>query len=340
MKKLLSLVAVLLLNTFTRTNGQEPIKITDKLVPSIQEDIPVYRIELRIITAGGSWDGTDNEVYVQLNGSDKVYFLDYGRDDFGRNADQRFDIISESICTIKDIQFIKLGVKRDDQWAITKVELYLNNSTQAVFSKSYNPKVILNEYPGQKEEFLIPSADLRVNSKWLLIPQNAGLKALPVPVKFTMISSIVESMVGNQLHQNGDTRLQWGSNDDKNTVWGPWVEGEYSDQTKLHFDLDLEYSINNSPDAEIDVDFDLVFECTNGNVIIKTTNVNISCTYLGIDCQKIVSALNSVISLFGVDPIRFPSEKANNFTRMFSIGGGANKCHSITVTGAGDVVVL
>ena len=307
----------------------------------VDENIPVYRIELRLVTASGEWDGTDNEVFVQLNRNDQTYFLDYGRDDFNRNADQRFDILSEHVRTIKDIDFIRFGVKKDDQWGIKKVELYLNNSSQPVFTKTYATAVVINKHSGQSDHFVISSADLRSNASWLRIPQNTGLKALPIPVKFSMIKSIVESMVGNQLHHSGETNLQWGSTDDVNTVWGPWVEAKYVNSKTLHFDLDLEYAISGSPDAEIDVDFDLVFTCDNGNVTIKTVNVTPKCKFLDIPCEKILSIVNNIITLFGADPVKIDAGGyQNNFTRMFTISAGDNKCHSINVGTNGDVIIF
>ena len=327
---------------FNETYSQDTAKFTGTIIkPVVDENIPVYRIELRLVTAGGEWDGTDNELYVQLDRNDAVYFLDYGRDDFSRNADQRFDILSQHIRTIKDIDFIKFGVKNNDQWGIKKVELYLNNSSQPVFSKTYGAAVVINNHAGQSDHFLISSAELRSNASWLRIPHNTGLKALPIPVKFTMIKSIVESMVGNQLHHSGEKNLQWGSTDDVNTVWGPWVEANYVNSKTLHFDLDLEYAIPNSPDAEIDVDFDLVFSCDNGNVTIKTANVNSRCKFLNINCDRILNIVNNIITLFGVDPVKIDAGGyQNNFTRMFTISAGDNKCHSITVTPAGDVIIF
>ena len=336
---------VLLLSTlifFNQIYSQDTPTFTATILrPAVDENIPVYRIELRLVTAGGEWDGTDNEVFVQLNQDDDSYFLDYGRDDFNRNADQRFDIISEHIRTIKDIDFIKFGVKKDDQWGIKKVELYLNNSTQPVFSKTYSPTVVINKHTGQSDHFVISSADLRSNASWLRIPQNTGLKALPIPVKFSMIKSIVESMVGNQLHHSGEANLQWGSTDDINTVWGPWVEANYVNNKTLHFDLDLEYAIPKSPDAEIDVDFDLVFSCDNGNVTIKTVNVTPKCKYLDIPCDKLLKIVNNIITFFGADPVKIDAGVyQNNFTRMFTITAGDNKCHSITVGLTGDVIIF
>ena len=312
-----------------------------KTETSVDEDIPVYRIELRLVTAGGKWDGTDNEVYIQLNNKDEDFYLDYGRDDFNRNAAQRFDLVSTNIHTIRDIQFIKFGVKKNDQWGIKKVELYLNNSAIPVYSSAFTRSVVINNHAGQTPEFIITSSELRANDKWIGIPANNGLKALPIPVKFATIKSIVESMVGNQLHHSGDKNLQWGSTDDVNTVWGDWVEGAYVNSTTLHFDLDLEYSISNSPDAEIDVKFDLVFSCENGNIVIKTANVKTKCSYLGIDCNTILKIVNTIVNWFGYDGINIDSEKyKNTFNQMFTIKAGENKCHNVIVGGGGDVVVL
>lgn len=342
MKRPLIILLVFSMIFINYVQSQDTLRIPGRKFDSpVNENIYVYRIEIRIVTASSEYDGTDNEVYVQLNSDDDHYFLDYGRDDFNRNSDLRFDILSEHIVKISDIDFIKLGVKRNDQWGIKKIELYLNNSPQPVFSHTYSPQIVLNHAQGKQDQFVISSSALRANDSWKKIQHNVALTVLPVPVKFSMIKSVVESLVGNQIHHSGDGNLQWGSTDDVNTVWGDWVEGNYASSNKLHFDLDLEYAVSGAPDAEIDVDFDLVFNCDDGKITIKTENVKTNCRYLGAKCSGVINAINTIIGLFGVDPIRGNTQNyQNNFTRIFSVNTGDHGCRGVVVRSGGDVVIF
>ena len=74
------------------------------------------------------------------------------------------------------------------------------------------------------------------------------------------MDSIVESAVGNSLYHVKD--VQWGKKQGNSYISSKRV----NDHT-LHFDLDLSYDIP-GPNPEVDVDFDLVFSCSNG--VIKT----------------------------------------------------------------------
>jgi hypothetical protein len=310
-------------------------------VNNIDESIPVSRIQLRIVTGNGENDNEDKEVIVKLNNDDADYYLDYGPDDFERGSDRRYDIISKSIKTIADIKQIKLMVKGDDVWGIEKVELYLNNASSPVFSSTYREPIHINS-TGNYPRFLIYTEyQLRSNTFWQRIPSNEALRNPPVPIPASMIRSMVESMVGNLLHQQEDHDLYWGNTNGANTVWGDHVEMKRLDGNTLHFDLDLQYEVTGT-NPEIDVDFDLYFECKpNGSVSIETRNITTGCEVLGlVSCQKLLKYINAVVTTFGFAPFAAPSSNASStFSNVFTLKPPGFSCKGVLVNPNGDVFI-
>lgn len=298
----------------------------------VDEKIPIYRIELRIVTGKQANEDEDQEVYVKMNDIDKEYFLDYGPDDFELGSDRRYDIISASIRTLADIKHLTIGVKGDDMWGIEKVELYLNNSPTPVFYKTYRGSYRLNGEGDYPRTAFYSGDEIRSNVYWKAIPDNAALTKPPVPIPFAMIKSMVESMVGNQMHHLTDKKLFWGNTSGYNTVWGDHVEANRLDGNTLHFDLDLEYEATGS-NPEVDVDFDIRFDCNpNGWVDIKTENIKIGCQVLGaVSCESIISVINVFITRFGYDPLNGPGSEEKLFSKVFSLNSPGSKCKGVLV---------
>src|SRR5450432_1302297 len=101
------------------------------------DDINLYRIQLRVTTGRGNDAGTDQGVYVQFNEFDNKYYLSKGIDNFEEGHTDTYDVLTENVKQIKDIKFMRFGVKGDDGWCMKRVELYLNNNGDPVFSKEY-----------------------------------------------------------------------------------------------------------------------------------------------------------------------------------------------------------
>jgi hypothetical protein len=316
-----------------------PAQVLPTAPPKPDETIGVFRIELRIVTGKRENDDSDKEVFVKLNDNDADYFLDYGPDDFETGADRKYDIISNSIKTIADIKYILIGAKGDDVWGVQKVELYLNNSTIPVFSHTFPESSRINGAGNWSRAIQFGTDKLRTNPHWQTIATNEALKKPPVPVPYAMIRSMVESMIGNQMHHRSDNNLSWGNTSGANTVWGDHVEGNRVDGNTLHFDLDLEYEVT-GVNPEIDVDFDLYFECTPGGAIrIKSQNIKVGCEILGVvSCQRLLHFINSIITMFAFDPIPIPElGRDNSFSAAFSFRPLGTKCKGVLVNPNGDV---
>ena len=152
-------------------------------------------------------------------------------------------------------------------------------------------------------------------------------------------------MVGNQLHYNGKGKLFWGNTSGVNTVWGDHVEMKRKDGNTLHFDLDLEAEITGQ-NPEVDVNFDLVFNCeSNGMISVKTANEKVGCNFdlklFSASCETARKVYNGVVDWFGfywwhADDFR---TKGNTFSANFAIGGDGYQCKGVQVTPKGDVLI-
>lgn len=352
MKKLLTII--LFLSTSSVGLSQEvrdhrksnqPVLLPPPAKPVVDETLPVFRIQLRLVTGNNENDNTDKEVYVKFNNPDKEYFLDYGPDDFERNADKKYDIISGHVWKISDIDYIEIGMKGDDVWGVKKVELYLNNSTNPVFSKTFSSSQRINGAGNWQRKIVFSHAELRNNTYWKNIATDEKIKKPSPLITADAIKSMVESMVGNMLHYKAQGKVGWGDTKYINTVWGDHVEMKRKDGNTLSFDLDLQANIT-GPNPEVDVDFDLVFECTSdGKLLIKTENVKSSCDFdfkvIEPSCGTIRTVINGFLEWFGLDRFKIQdfNTRANTFNAMFYLGGSDFKCKGVNVTAKSDVFI-
>src|SRR5688572_12360966 len=98
------------------------------------DTMPIWRVQVRFLTADVSDAGTDSEVWVQLNDNNKT-FLDSGRDDRERGADETYELRLDGVNTLADIDFFKIQKSGDDGWAIRRMFLIVNNV--AIFDESF-----------------------------------------------------------------------------------------------------------------------------------------------------------------------------------------------------------
>lgn len=254
------------------------------------EDITVYRIQLRIFTCNKEDAGTDDGVYVQMNKSDERFYLNKSTDDFRQGRSDTYDILSGTIKKIRDIAFLKLGLRGDDGACISKIQLFLNDNNSPVFSKSFAGH---GQSIDNSQSFTIPGSELRKYSGWALTPEHQNLSNPPSGISKHMILSLVECSIGNHLNQGPE--FGWGSKVRglPNTLFGPGVEVEFVDNKTLHFDLDLQRKVS-GPNPEVDVDFDLVFSCVNGIIKTEMKNVTYGTNWIG-DLQKLIREKGSIL---------------------------------------------
>jgi hypothetical protein len=317
---------------------------TNFAVPSF-EDITVYRIQLRIFTCNKEDAGTDDGVYVQMNEGDKRFYLNRSKDDFRQGSGDTYDVWSEKIKRIKDIKFLKIGLRGDDGVCIAKIELSLNDNASPVFSKSFSGGKSIDN----SQSFTIPGNELRNHSGWALTPAHRNLVNPPRKISKSWILSLVECSIGNQVnHISGfswGSKVKWGPN----TLFGPGVEMKFINNRTLHFDLDLQRKLR-GPNPEADIDFDLVFSCNNGVIKTEIKNVKFGTNWTG-ELQKFIREKGSVLvgSAFGT---------ATGSTVVGTAGGAAlakflsfdikldlpgqnvsSSCRTINVLPGGDIML-
>lgn len=234
------------------------------------ESIPLHRIQLRLTTA--TWPRSDNDqgVYVQLHAADEKFYMYKGKDNWEAGDVDTYDILSPNVNYIKNIQFIKLGVKGSDDWRIRKMEFLLNDYPTPIFVKDFGTagvNITLNQ------PLVITGQQLRQSAGWANNSNNTQLNMLPAVLPKAKLLSLVEASIGNQL--NFTPGFDWGEYGRvNNTKWGPVVEVAYKSFNTLTFDLDLQRRIDNYPNPEVDVNFDLVFKCVNGRIGFDIKNVS------------------------------------------------------------------
>lgn len=239
------------------------------------EDITIYRIQLRLTTGRGNDAGTDGGVYIQLSDLDEKFYMSRGIDNYEEGHSDTYDVLSSVVKQIKDIKFLKFGVKGDDGWCMKKIELFLNDNDFPVFSKSFSGRGQCMDNNGS---FTIPGTELRNHSNWAYTSNHRDIWKAPVMISKDMIKSLVECSIGNQITQSNS--FGWGTTSGIDTRWGDVVEMKQINDHTIQFDLDLQRYLN-GPNPEVDIDFELVFSCENGRIKTSLRNYTSGTNWVG-----------------------------------------------------------
>lgn len=228
-------------------------------------DVAICRIQLKVKTNTIKNANTDSPVWVQLNANDDPFYLNLGGNDREKGKTDIYDILSSNVNQIGDIKMIKMGIKGDDGWNFREMELIVNGVEiyKKVFSSS--GQWIDSNDKKHPKTYTVSTKTLRNYPNWNYNSLTNHIYKAPVMIPVSMITSFVESAVGNSLYNV------------KNITWGhrsgrEYVAAKRINDNTLRFDLDLTYKVDNLPDPEVDVDFDLVFSCDNG--VIRTSVEN------------------------------------------------------------------
>ena len=325
--------------------------MSSSLVRPALENMPVYRIQLRITTGRGNDAGTDDKVYVQLNESAPRFYLAKGIDNFKEGSVVTYDIISEKIKTLQDIEKIKFGVNGNDGVCFKKVELLVNNCSSPLYTSgggiTSERGVCIDNNSEENRNYIISRAKLRASREWNYNNARKDMWRPPVKITKDWIVNLIEAAIGNQMiHDEGD--LRWGSIGgfgENTTRYGPVVEASYKNSHTLSFDLDLERELT-GPNPEADVDFEVDFRCEEGIIVIEAQNLSISSDLTG-DLQRILR--NRTAALVGAavagfaPPLAPVSWAAVKRFLAFSIyldpkaPGVSLSCKKTIVTEAGDI---
>lgn len=307
-----------------------PAKDPNSGIPAFEEMV-VYRIQLRITTGTGTDAGTDDPIFTQLNGLDDKFFLVKGIDNFEEGSTVTYDVLSVNIRKVKDIEFVRFGVRDDDGVCIKKVELFLNNNPIALFSKIYPGAkgLCIDNGSTTLMSFLeIHGSQLRQSNSWnfltpvLNVDDLPAMARAPVMISKDWIISMIEAAIGHHLGRGGNGELQWGTAASGN-LWGDAVEAKKLNDHTLHFDLDMQMVRLIRDAGEEDVDFDLDFHCDNGMINCEVENL-----------QGITGVLTAPFQLLTktvFDKLKY----------VFPVVAGSNRvvCTRALVTDNGDILL-
>ncbi|MBI4892585.1 MAG: hypothetical protein HY821_18315 [Acidobacteria bacterium] len=226
---------------------------------------PISRVQLKLITAGVSNAGTDDNVLASLSDNNSTY-LDYGRDDFESGDVFTYDLSLEGIQTMSDIKRLRISKSGTNGWCIRSLTLFVNG--KALYSTDF----------GLSGRWLDNNNGLDYRILYLdeaEIKRSLSTWGSPMPAQQTSISrseleSRIESMVGDYIAGND---LSWGK------IYGRAVEVSPASLSTVHVDLDLILRQALLPDPEVDVDFDIEFQCINNKLAMATKNVKAKVDY-------------------------------------------------------------
>lgn len=246
------------------------------------ENMPVYRIQLKITTGRGEGASTDGKVYVKLGVDEgywkKSFYLLKEGSNFSEGITQTYDIIDASIRYVRDIKKIELGVTGDDGVCFTKVELFLNNCGSPVYANSgivslgnaqtSNRGICIDNNSAEKKLYTISHAQLRNNGDWNF---NEGRKNMWRPhiiISTDWIKSIIECALGNTMINKWE--LSWGK-------FEKIIPGSIRVNFRLKKIRDLDR------DLQANVSFNLKVLCEDNVLSLYADNMNFKAT--GVDCS-------------------------------------------------------
>lgn len=256
--------------------------MSNKLVKPAFEEMPVYRIQLRITTSANN--GTDDAVWVELNQKEHRFYLAKGIDNFQPGKTVTYDVIDADIKKLKDIRYIKFGMKGNDGPCFSKIELLINNSSPIYATQivTANGTCFDNDNNNVSTNLIISYDKLRSHPNWNYNGNRGEIWRPSTKITKEWITTIIEASIGNQIIQDG-SKLKWGSHGgtlENNTLFGDAVEVKYKNNHTLSVDLDLERDIT-GPNPEADIKFELDFRCSNGIINMEVQNVKVGTDAVG-----------------------------------------------------------
>lgn len=333
-------------------SGNEPILSTgDEPIQRIFEDMPVYRIQLKLTTGTTQDAGTDNPVFAQLNTMDEKFYLVKGIDNFQEGKTVVYDLLSLKIKKVKDIEFIKFGIKGSDGVCIKRVELLLNGNSSPVYSRTFDgvKGVCFDNASSALQPTLeIAGNMLRGSSAW----NDAGAKktmwAAPGMISIAWLKSSIEGSIGNQLYHRGD--LRWSSYaTGPGSLYQDAVKIQRVDDHTVKFNVHLERDVL-GPNPLIDMSFNLDFHCTDGKLSCDIENFNTESNWLG-DVRDFIIEKGSLLAAGAITVftggLGFPSffgavllNINNGFITPSQNGGAVTAaCLKAQVNANGDIII-
>jgi hypothetical protein len=241
---------------------------------------PIWRLQVRLVTANVDGAGTDDDVVVGLN-PDNNTWIDYGTfgdfdgDDFERGHAFAYDLNLDHVERFNDIDAITIAKTGDDGWCLSRIELLVNNVATPVHSRLFGPCLRLDKTAPTGRSFDITFDDLRGRADWNGYARPGLTEIAEIPAVELM--SRIHAIVG---HSMRGTKGFWGELQGRESV----DVSRGGDRT-VAVDLDIA-GTKLGVTAEIDVNFDLRFGCrlVDGEAVfrLRADNFDVNSDFDGI----------------------------------------------------------
>lgn len=262
----------------------------------------VSRVQLHLHTANATNAGTNDSVAVLLNAASSTIsipalnrtWIDSPRDDFERGADELFDLSTDHLSDLGDIQIISIQKSGGDAWCIAGFDLIVNNQSgtgfdaaHVLFSKSFASQpggcLWLTDATPASNIFTVDFPQLRTTPGWYTFnPQ-------PIPIiPLGQVKGVLESHLGDSFH---GTAAYWGDSGSVNVTPQPL-------QNSLHVDVYFKAAVDNASNPDVHVWFDLVV--TGGCQADGTLSLSIAPENVHVDASLgVLAAIGGAFECIG-----------------------------------------
>lgn len=251
-------------------------------------DVPVSRVQLRVVVANVSGGGTDGWVSVALTEppgnlpTGNFTGINTARDDLATGSDVAYELNVDGVESFRDITRISMGTTSTDAFCVQQIQLLVNgnenndltpDSGTVVFDRFYGSAANTCRWVGSTYgSLVITHGELRATPAFAGF---AGGQAL-VSIGKSELESRLEPIIGTLFWQRTD--IAWDS-DQSHAVT---ASRKSADTVHVHLDLEAP---TGGPNPEVDIDFDVTLsfqftEADGWNLIFDahdlTTNVDFS----------------------------------------------------------------
>lgn len=273
------------------------------------DNIPIHRLVLEIETCDVNNAGTDDKVWLSVNGGTEVA-LNHGSERNREDVDE-YDIlpfVPTNMATFSSFRIRKDGT---DRWDICSLALHANDVGTPIFAVG---AFSLNGNGGLLNSRLFSS--LR-GPAWT--NASSAMLALPMSIASDDLASMLEIVIGNRLAAS--SRMSWGDRDGPAHVQvNPYAGNVF------HVDYDLRdrNAGQHGLGREVDYDERYVVECVNGLVRVTRVFSDVDCP--GIQCEITDAGYTSLQS--GIN---------RSFAAIQQLG---RQCSGVFVDGAGNIQIV
>jgi hypothetical protein len=261
-----------------------------KVLNAARDTVPVWRVQLLLKTGTRPNAATDDAIFVAVSDRQPFWvdriagdlnldgtWLDYAHNDFEQGDVHTYELRSDNIKRLGDLQRIQIGKVGSDGWCVAVAALKVNN--EQVFRKDFGGNC--DYLDGDHREHQIGYLEMRTHPDW---PRsNDRFIGLPSGFKRDDIQAMIETEVG---HFTYGTKTSWFTFDNTRMK----VVKSSSSPNSLFAQIGLK-RVATGPDAEILISFTIVFSshCDGAVPVVEAeidnvdTSVRTSAGFLALD---------------------------------------------------------